>query len=290
MLNSDEPSNDVSTGNQSPENESAQRQSPSHTALDWNARRYESDYSYVWKYGAGVLELLSPRPGERILDIGCGTGQLTAALAASGAMVIGIDNSPDMIAQARVNSPEIEFQLCDARDLQFKAPFDAVFSNAVLHWIQEPKPVIASVRRALKPGGRFVAEFGGRGNIHALVEAITASLSDAGYPAGPERNPWYFPGIPEYGELLESAGMTLTFAELFDRPTALAGGEAGMRNWLEMFSGPFLTAAPPEARAAILTLIEERLRPTLLENGTWYADYTRIRIVAVNEAPNPSPR
>src|SRR5262249_56540999 len=129
-------------------------------------------HSFVWKHGAALIEVLAPRPGERILDLGCGTGHLTAQIAEAGAEVIGIDSSPGMIAEARRLYPHVRFEVADARDFALDAGFDAAFSNAVLHWIKEPERAIACVRRALKPGGRFVAEFGGRGDVRAIVAAL----------------------------------------------------------------------------------------------------------------------
>src|SRR2546423_15463085 len=131
----------------------------------WDPGLYDGKHAFVWQYGASLVELLQPRPGERILDLGCGTGHLTAQLAAAGANVLGIDSDAAMIEQARKAYPALHFEQRDARDFHFDEPFDAVFSNAVLHWIKEPERVIVCLRRALKPGGRFVAEFGGRGNV-----------------------------------------------------------------------------------------------------------------------------
>src|SRR5947209_1485354 len=135
----------------------------------WNAALYDVKHSFVWQHGAALLELLALQPGERILDLGCGTGHLTAQLAAAGADVVGIDRSAEMIAQARHSSPALRFDLADARDLVFDEPFDAVFSNAALHWIREPERVVSSIRRVLKPAGRFIAELGGKGNVQTIA-------------------------------------------------------------------------------------------------------------------------
>ncbi len=244
---------------------------------DWDARLYERSHSFVWKHGAALLDLLAPQPGERILDLGCGTGHLTARLAEAGAAVVGIDNSAAMIEQARREYPALHFETADARTFAFAEPFDAVFSNAALHWVRPPEPVIACVRRALKPGGRFVAEFGGKGNVRAVAGALAEAARAVGAPE-PE-DPWYFPSVGEYAGLLERAGLEVGFAALFDRPTPLEG-EQGMRRWVEMFGGAWLGAVPAARREDFFRLIEEQLRPALYRDGVWTADYRRLRVQA----------
>ena len=250
------------------------------TGSEWDTQLYQDRHAFVWRYGADLVELLAPRAGERILDLGCGTGQLTQQIAASGATVTGVDNSPAMIEEARRNHPDLRFEIADARDFTFAEPFDAVFSNAVLHWIKEPEMVVASVSRALMPGGRFVAELGGRGNVEAIVRAIYEARTAAGLPGGEHLNPWYYPSIAEYASLLEQHGLMATFATLFDRPTPLEDGDNGMRNWLTMFCGRFFEDVSEAVRPALIETIEALLRRTLYREGTWYADYRRLRIVA----------
>lgn len=244
----------------------------------WDAGLYDAKHAFVWKYGASLIELLAPKPGERILDLGCGTGHLTAQIAAAGADVVGIDNSPAMIEQARREYPSLRFELADAREFAFAEPFDAVFSNAVLHWIKQPERVAAGVRRGLKPGGRFVAEFGGRGNVRVIVAALR-SACDA-LDCGPMPDLWYYPSVAEYATLLEHHGLEVTTALLFERPTALEG-EQGLRDWIEMFAGEVLRQVPAGQREEFLSHAEAGLRPVLSKDGTWYADYRRLRIVAV---------
>ncbi len=249
----------------------------------WNPSRYDEKHAYVWSLAADLIDLLSPKPGERILDLGCGTGHLTARIAELGAEVIGIDASAEMIAQARKNYPDLRFEIQDARDFRFDLPFDAVFSNAALHWIKEPERVIACIERALKPGGRFVAEFGGKGNIQRIVGAIKAACQAVGSSLKEESIPWYFPSLGEYAALLERNGLAVTEASLFDRPTALEGGEAGLRDWIETFAASLLQHLPPDRRPAVIQSIEEVLRPTLFQNGIWQADYKRLRLKAIKE-------
>ncbi len=224
----------------------------------WNAREYDSRHHYVTDYGAGLVDVLNPQPGERILDFGCGTGHLTKQIADSGAAVLGIDASPQMIAQARETYPEICFEVADGAAFRAREPFDAVFSNAALHWMKPPAPVADSLAAALRPGGRLVLEMGGKGNIRSITEL-----------AGP--GPWYFPGIGEYASLLESRGLEVETAALFPRPTAVEG-EFGLRDWLKMFA-PFV---PSDCIADM----ETALRPKLYRDGAWYIDYVRLRMTA----------
>jgi trans-aconitate methyltransferase len=151
-------------------------------ADQWDSSLYDDRHSFVWKKSADLIELLALQPGERTLDLGCGTGHLTASIAERGAEVIGLDASPSMVAQARQNYPKLKFVLADARDFRFDTPFDAVFSNAALHWVPEAERVIESVARALKPGGRFVLEMGGKGNIARLTDAFESVLREMVFP------------------------------------------------------------------------------------------------------------
>jgi trans-aconitate 2-methyltransferase len=247
----------------------------------WKSALYESKHSFVWRYGADCLELLLPQLGERILDLGCGTGQLTHEIAARGAIAIGIDKAPTMISQARQNYPNLRFEVADATNFYFEEPFDAVFSNATLHWINQPERAIACIWQALKPGGRFVAEFGGKGNVNAIVTAIHHALESADYPVKPDPNLWYFPSLGEYATLLEKQGFSVTYATLFERPTALEDGEKGLQNWLEMFvANGILQQVSTNERSSIIQQIEDRLRPELYRDGTWVVDFIRIRVVA----------
>lgn len=244
----------------------------------WNASLYDASHSFVWKLGGALVELLAPRPGERILDLGCGTGHLTAQIAQSGADVLGFDSSPEMIDQARRAHPAVRFEIGDARDFSFGADSDAVFSNAVLHWVKEPDSAAARIFAALGPGGRFVAEFGGKGNTRLLADALlrqAAALGMAEYEL-----PWYYPGVAAYAAILERHGLEVVFARLYDRSTPLEG-EGGLKNWFEMFCGSLLDRLLPDQRARCLTALEHDLRPVLYRDGRWHADYRRLQIVAV---------
>jgi trans-aconitate methyltransferase len=249
-------------------------------ATEWNANLYDAKHDFVWKYGSEVVSLLAPQPGERILDLGCGTGHLTSQIADSGAQVVGVDRSPEMIAAARKAFPNLKFEMTDARKLPFDTEFDAVFSNATLHWIREPELVIKSVWNALRPGGRFVAEFGGKGNIRTMQRAFNRSLVELNLARPGEVNPWYYPSVSEYATLLENDGFEVRFMTLFERPTRLADGEAGMRNWIAMFGSDYLAKVNPGLREDFIGRVEDLLRPELFKDGQWWADYRRLRLVA----------
>jgi trans-aconitate methyltransferase len=201
----------------------------------------------------------------------------------ASATVVGIDNDPGMVQIARQNYPLLQFEVADGADFHFTEPFDAVFSSAVLHWIRQPERVAACIWEALRPGGRFVAEFGGKGNIQHIVTATYHALRAVGIASPEDLNPWYYPSLGEYATLLERQGFRVTFAVHFDRPTPIEGGEAGMRNWLEMFCKDFLAPLTPDQREAAICYAEDELRPKIYHDGTWVADYKRLRIVAVKE-------
>jgi trans-aconitate methyltransferase len=243
----------------------------------WDSSLYDDRHSFVWKKVGDLVELLAPKPGERILDLGCGTAHLTAQIAARGAVTTGLDGSVSMIAQARQNYPKLKFALGDATEFRFEEPFDAVFSNAALHWIPDAGRVIASVARSLKPGGRFVLEMGGKGNIARIVKALTEVLREAGCAP---RNPWYFPSAGEYATLLEQHGFEVEALWTIERWNKLEHPEKGLREWLEMFAGVWFEEVPQKEREGIVAEIEKRLRPQLWREGAWWADYRRLRIVA----------
>ncbi len=249
----------------------------------WNAELYDEKHSFVWKMAAGLLDLLQAKPGERILDLGCGTGHLTEKIAATGAEVMGVDKSAEMIRQARESYPGLRFEVMDAREIRFDGAFDAVFSNATLHWVTEPDKAVAGIARALKPGGRFVAEFGGKGNVGGLLAAVNRAWHKLGVLSGVP-NPWYYPSIAEYSTILENHDLEVTFANLFERPTPLEDGERGLRTWLQMFGGAFLEKLPADMREAALGKIEDEARDELFVGDHWVLDYRRLRIVAVRSA------
>ena len=240
----------------------------------WDPQRYEGKHSYVWKFGASLLELLQARGGERILDVGCGTGQLTAEIAKFGADVMGLDNSEDMLRQARQNYPALTFVLGDATRFRFEDPFDAVFSNAALHWVKNAAAAVESIALALRPGGRFVTEFGGKGNIASIqgaFRAVFGAVADA-------RSPWFYPSIGEYAPLLERYGLEVRQASLFDRPIVL---EDDIEDWLRMFCASYLRDLAEESANEKIHELAAHLRLTQYRDGAWTIDYRRLRILAV---------
>jgi SAM-dependent methyltransferase len=240
---------------------------------DWHPEQYAENARFVSDLGMPVVELLSPHPGERILDLGCGDGALTLKLLSYGCEVVGVDSSAEMIAAARAKG--LNVQVADGRALPFCNEFDAVFSNAALHWMNEPENVIGGVRRALKPGGRFVGEFGGYGNVSAIVTAVEAALSARGVLF---KSPWFFPRPEEYQRLLEGGGFNVQNIRLFPRPTSLPGN---LHGWLETFAWPYTSVLPEAERENLISEVVEALRGVLSDkDGNWVADYVRLRFLA----------
>lgn len=241
----------------------------------WDPQRYARNAGYVPKLGQPVVELLAPQPGERILDLGCGDGVLTETLVALGCQVVGVDASPRQIAAAQKRG--LNVLLMDAQNLTFDNEFDAVFSNAALHWIKGADEVIGGVWRALKPGGRFVGEFGGQGNVAKIRNALHAALTRRGVDPW-AADPWYFPTPQEYSQLLEAQGFTVNFIKLIPRPTPLPTDITG---WLDTFGESFTRRLPATERAAFVAEVRDALKPHLCDSqGRWTADYVRLRFAA----------
>jgi len=242
-------------------------------AQQWSPADYQRHASFVPALGASILARLDPKPGERILDLGCGDGVLTAQIAGAGALVTGADASPEMVKAAAARG--VDARLVDARNLPFRGEFDAVFSNAVLHWIPDADDVLAGVAAALRPGGRFVAEFGGHTNVAAIAVAIRAVFGRHGVQYS---SPWYYPTPDEYRARLEAHGFVVQDIRLFPRPTPLPTGMAG---WLRTFRVSQFQGVPSELAHQIEDEIVDLLRPSLCDRGgQWTADYVRLQVVA----------
>ena len=239
----------------------------------WMSDAYRTHASYVPALGAAVFELLNPQPGERILDVGCGEGSLTEKIAAAGADVVGIDMSEEMVAAARARG--LDARLIDAERLPFEREFDAVFSNAALHWVRDHDAMLAGVHRALRPGGRFVAEFGGHGNIAAIQVAIRSVLSNRGWDTNIHR---YYATPAEYSARLNAHGFAVKEIALVPRPTSLP---TGMRGWLETFERATLDRIPHDQRELFIHEVENLLKEEVCDSdGNWTAHYVRLRFLA----------
>ncbi len=241
-------------------------------AQRWTAEGYETNARFVSDFGVPVVELLDPRPGERILDLGCGDGALTQRIIDAGADVVGFDASAELAAAARRRG--IKVDLGDAHALPYEGEFDAVFSNAALHWMHRPAEVVQGVRRALRSRGRFVAEMGGHGNIAAIRTALAAVFAKRGLDHGVIRAQ-YYPTAEEYAELLAGQGFDVVFMELFARPTPLL---TGMEGWLSIFAAGSFARLPESEREPAKAEVVALLRPELCDRkGRWTADYVRLR-------------
>lgn len=244
----------------------------------WDAGAYDRDFAFVAAYGVELLDWLQPQPGESIIDLGCGTGELTARIVAAGSSVIGLDADPAMIDAAKERLGDTaELRVADAHDFSVDEPVDAVVSNAALHWMPAPVEVMGCVSDALRMGGRFIAEMGATGNVASIMSAVDEACREAGLPE--RRWPWYFPSPAQYAAVLEDAGLEVRQLDFYDRPTELSG-PGGLERWLAMFAGEILADVP----SAVLSRAADIARPALWHDGAWWADYRRLRFRAVKVA------
>ncbi|MGA9061400.1 MAG: methyltransferase domain-containing protein [Terracidiphilus sp.] len=243
----------------------------------WDPETYSRDAAFVPELAGGALEWLAAQPGQRILDLGCGDGQLTERIAAAGAIVTGIDASQEMVAAARARGVKADRGTAESLPYPDRN-FDAVFSNAVLHWVRGQDEMLSQVRRVLRPGGRFVAEMGGHGNIAAIRVGFAAVLARHGFAALADRGN-YYPTTHAYTGRLERRGFTLQRMTLFPRPTLL--NDSGMTGWLNTFCRGALDAIPGDLRETVIDETVALLAPALRDHdGRWTADYVRLRFIA----------
>ncbi len=240
----------------------------------WDPEQYAQNVRFVSDLGMSVVELLNPKPGEKILDLGCGDGALTEKLAKLGCDVIGVDQSAEQIEAVKARG--LNAQIIDGQQLTFKSEFDAVFSNAALHWMKQADVVIQGVYQALKPQGRFVAEFGGKGNVASVTTALLQTLKkhDLDFT---QLNPWYFPTVDDYRGRLEAQGFQVATIELIPRPTPLPGD---IDDWFDVFVKNFLSSLDKHQQHEVYQDLKAQLKPTLFQNKTWIVDYVRLRFSA----------
>jgi trans-aconitate methyltransferase len=249
------------------------------TAVDqttsWNPQSYATNARFVSELGEPLLLLLEPKPGEWILDLGCGDGALTEKIAAFSCAVVGIDSSFAQLQASRRRG--LQTLLMDGRSIGLKGVFDAVFTNAALHWMKQPEIVAGGVFNTLKPGGRFVGEFGGKGNVEKIRSALHDALRKRGIDST-SIDPWYYPSVEEYTRLLSSSGFAIDYMELIPRPTKLPGDILG---WLQVFAQPFTKAVIETERPRFLAEVRDALASSLRgSEGHWFADYVRLRFKA----------
>ena len=248
--------------------------------FNWNPDLYDNKHDFVFKFGEEIVKLLNPQKNETILDIGCGTGDLTKKLSELCGKVIGIDNSKEMIQSAQKKYSEISFIHADAKDYQFNERFDAIFSNAVLHWIPQADIVIRNTNRHLKVGGRYVVEFGGKGCNDSTINTLKEQFDKEGLDYPSIESMLYFPSISQYSALLENNGFEVNLAMLFDRPTELKGGLNGLNDFIEMFLNWLFKSVSDSDKSAIIKRTINILKPQIFNGTSWIADYRRIRIMA----------
>ncbi len=242
---------------------------------EWNAELYDNKHNFVAEYGKGLLEFVPKN--KTVLDLGCGTGILTAQLADFSKSVVGVDSSENMIKKAENQYRNIDFFVCDALDLPFEKQFDVVFSNAVFHWINDHNRLLQNIKKALKPGGMLICEFGAKGNIQIIENAFFTACKDLGYEFSPEFN---FPTSEHFADLLKNNGFVTDKIYDYDRPTPLKDNENGLANWIRQFFASELEIMPLEMQNEIIKNTENLTRKKLWNKTEWVADYRRLRAIA----------
>lgn len=245
--------------------------------MQWDATEYYAKHDFVFKYGESLLSLMPAAPGK-VLDIGCGTGELSQELAEAGFDVVGVDQSEAMLEKAIAHFPAVEFELGDILNYAGKpAQYDALFSNACFHWIRAQDRLANVMHRLLKPNGILVAEFGGVGNIQTIADGFKTELAKFGIDY---QSPFYFPSVSEYRDLLTRHGFQQVDLEAYDRPTPLKDGRAGLRNWVAQFFASDLEQLSPDQQNDLFDHLDEALEEKLWHGDHWEADYRRLRVRA----------
>ena len=244
---------------------------------EWNASLYDNKHDFVAEYGKGLLEFVPVNNNQSILDLGCGTGTLTAQLKELSKGVIGVDSSQSMIKRAQEQYPDIEFMVCDALALPFNRQFDVVFSNAVFHWISDHNALLNNIHKVLKPGGLLICEFGAAGNIATIENAFMKAGNDFGYEYSPKFN---FPTTEHFAEMLRNNGFVIDKIYDYDRPTPLKDNEKGLANWVKQFLASDLELMSEKQQAEVISNVEDLTRELLWNGSQWIADYRRLRAVA----------
>lgn len=245
--------------------------------MKWNANLYNEKHGFVAEYGRGLLEFVPQDTEQMILDLGCGTGALTAQLVPLGSKVVGVDSSQSMINTAKAQHPEITFLVCDALDLPFEDEWDVVFSNAVFHWIKDHDGLLKEIRKALKPKGVLLCEFGASGNVATIEEAFSQVCQRHGYGYQSKFN---FPTVERLGKLLEENGFIIDRIYDFDRPTAFKDSTQGLENWMRQFYASELAEFSAKIQDNIIREVELLVKESLWKGNEWVADYRRLRVVA----------
>lgn len=245
--------------------------------MEWNSGLYDKKHDFVAEYGKGLLEFIPHNPKQTILDLGCGTGTLTAQLKDLCDKVIGVDSSKSMIDKAKSQFSDIEFIVCDALGLPFENKFDVVFSNAVFHWINDHDALLEGIHKALKPQGLLVCEFGANGNIGAIENAFLKACNCLGYRYVPKFN---FPTAEAFSAMLQTHDFVIGKIYDYDRPTVLKDNEQGLSNWMKQFFASELEKMPESIQVKVIKEVEELTRDALWNGKSWVADYRRLRAIA----------
>lgn len=245
--------------------------------MQWDSSLYDKNHSFVSQYGCELLKYLPQNKQQKILDLGCGTGDLSYELSKLCQKVVGIDASPQMISLAREKFPNLDFRVCEGLSMTFKDEFDVVFSNAVFHWISNHNLLLENIAKALKSAGILICEFGALGNIESIENAFKLALGRQGFAYTMKLN---FPDADSFSKLLKQNHFEIIELSKFDRPTPLENNEEGLRIWLKQFFNSQLDELPLQIQEKIFEEVETLTKDKLYHNRVWILDYKRLRVIA----------